>query len=83
MRGQRSRGGGTKSENTDQATGFVKVQSCNSQHYNLSLSFYPLLPLFVPHMETHMPAGFFSPIDRFYFNHYVTKYSHAHNQHKP
>lgn len=46
------KGGGTKSENTDQATEFVKVQSRNSQRYNRSL------PLFVPHMRTGMPAVF-------------------------
>lgn len=48
------KGGGTKSENTDQATEFVKVQSRNSQRYNRSL------PLFVPHMRTGMPAVFYT-----------------------
>lgn len=52
VRSQSSRGGGTKSENTDQATEFVKVQSRNSQRYN------PSLPLFLPHMKTAFPAVF-------------------------
>lgn len=67
------KGGGTKSENTDQATEFVKVQSRNSQCYN------PSLPLFVPHMKTGMPAVFLcmlqfsatipaGSIGHFYFN---------------
>lgn len=52
VRSQSSRGGGAKSENTDQATEFVKVQSRNSQRYN------PSLPLFLPHMKTAFPAVF-------------------------
>lgn len=45
-----SQGGGTKSEISDQARGFAKVQSRNSQRYNLSP------PLFAPHVKTHIPA---------------------------
>lgn len=45
-------GGGTKSENTDQAVEFAKVQSRNSRRYN------PSRPLFLPRMKAAFPAVF-------------------------
>lgn len=60
--GSEVKGGGAKSENTDQAKGFVRVQSRNSKHYNLPLSFYPLPPSLDPQMGRHDAVLLQSPM---------------------